>query len=94
MAGLSGEDLSPRLRGLATARMLDRARVLGAAMRVAYILTTGEGGVLPKTPLQVKRGRLVLRLPGVYSQLKRERLARRRNQLARLVGREPAFETV
>ena len=35
-------------------------------MRGAYILTTGQGGVLPKTPLQVKRGRLVLRLPGIY----------------------------
>ncbi|MBI2716140.1 MAG: Ppx/GppA family phosphatase [Rhizobiales bacterium] len=91
-AGLSEGDLSPRLRELATTRMLDRARVLGAAMRVAYILTTGEGGVLPKTPLQVKRGRLVLRLPGFYGQLKSDRLARRLGQLARLVGREPAFE--
>ncbi len=92
-AGLSEDELSPRLRELATTRMLDRARVLGAAMRVAYILTTGEGGVLPKTPLQVKRGKLVLKLPGFYSQLKSDRLARRLGQLARLVGREPTFET-
>jgi exopolyphosphatase/guanosine-5'-triphosphate,3'-diphosphate pyrophosphatase len=92
-AGLGEEDLSPRLRELATTRMLDRARVLGAAMRVAYILTTGENGVLPKTPLQVKRGRLVLRLPGFYGQLKSERLTRRLGQLARLVGREPVFES-
>ena len=53
-AGLSEEELSPRLRELATTRMLDRARVLGAAMRVAYILTAGQGGVLPKTPMAVK----------------------------------------
>jgi exopolyphosphatase/guanosine-5'-triphosphate,3'-diphosphate pyrophosphatase len=91
-AGLSEEDLSPRLRELATPRMLDRARVLGAAMRVAYILTTGQGGVLPKTPLQVKRGRLVLRLPGFYGKLASDRLANRLRQLARLVGREPAIE--
>jgi len=31
--------------------MLDHARVLGAAMRVAYILIAGQSGVLPKTPL-------------------------------------------
>ena len=37
--------------------MLDRARVLGAAMRVAYIITAGQGGVLPKTPMQVERGK-------------------------------------
>ena len=92
-AGLSEDDLSPRLRELATTRMLDRARVLGASMRVAYILTTGQDGVLPKTPLQVKRGKLVLRLPGNYAKLASDRLARRLTQLARLVGREASIET-
>jgi exopolyphosphatase/guanosine-5'-triphosphate,3'-diphosphate pyrophosphatase len=91
-AGLSEDDLSPRLRELATPRILDRARVLGAAMRVAYILTAGQDGVLPKTPMQVKRGRLVLRLPGRLSKLSSDRLERRLGQLARLVGREPAIE--
>ncbi len=91
-AGLSEEELSPRLRELATTRMLDHARVLGAAMRVAYILTAGQGGVLPKTPMQVKRGRLVLSLPGRFSKLAHERLSNRVRQLARLIGREPAIE--
>ena len=45
--GLSDEDLSPRLRELATTRMLDRARVLGAAMRVAYMISASQPGVLP-----------------------------------------------
>ena len=76
--------MSPRLRELATTRMLDRARVLGAAMRVAYILTAGQSGVLPKTPMQVKRGRLILRLPGNYGGLASDRLAGRLRQLARL----------
>jgi exopolyphosphatase/guanosine-5'-triphosphate,3'-diphosphate pyrophosphatase len=91
-AGLSEEELSPRLRELATTRALDRARVLGAAMRVAYILTAGQSGVLPKTPLQVKRGKLVLRLPGRYAKLAHERLANRLRQLARLVGRDPLID--
>ena len=92
-AGLSEDDLSPRLRELATTRMLDRARVLGAAMRVAYILTAGQSGVLPKTPMQVKRGKLILRLPGRYSQRSSERLFSRVRQLARLIGRDPVIET-
>jgi exopolyphosphatase/guanosine-5'-triphosphate,3'-diphosphate pyrophosphatase len=92
-AGLSEEDLSPRLRELATTRMLDRARVLGAAMRVAYILTAGQSGVLPKTPMQVKRGRLVLKLSGRYARLAHERLANRLRQLARLIGREAEIVT-
>jgi exopolyphosphatase/guanosine-5'-triphosphate,3'-diphosphate pyrophosphatase len=92
-AGLSEEELSPRLRELATTRMLDRARVLGAAMRVAYILTAGQSGVLPKTPMQVKRGKLTLKLPGDYGELASDRLAGRLRQLARLIGREPYIET-
>jgi exopolyphosphatase/guanosine-5'-triphosphate,3'-diphosphate pyrophosphatase len=92
-AGLSEEELSPRLRELATTRMLDRARVLGAAMRVAYILTAGQSGVLPKTPMQVKRGKLTLKLPGRYGELASDRLAGRLRQLARLIGREPYIAT-
>jgi exopolyphosphatase/guanosine-5'-triphosphate,3'-diphosphate pyrophosphatase len=91
-AGLSEEELSPRLRELATTRALDRARVLGAAMRVAYILTAGQNGVLPKTPMQVKRGKLILKLPGRYGKLAHERLANRLRQLARLVGRDPLID--
>jgi exopolyphosphatase / guanosine-5'-triphosphate,3'-diphosphate pyrophosphatase len=91
-AGLSEDELSPRLRELATTRILDRARVLGAAMRVAYILTAGQGGVLPKTPMQVRRGNLVLRLPGKFAKLESDRLFSRLRQLARLIGRDPVIE--
>ncbi|MEP7031611.1 MAG: exopolyphosphatase [Pseudolabrys sp.] len=92
-AGLSEDELSPRLRELATPRILDRARVLGAAMRVAYILTAGQDGVLGKTPMLVSRGRLVLKLPGRYAKLTSDRLFSRVKQLARLVGREPVIES-
>jgi exopolyphosphatase/guanosine-5'-triphosphate,3'-diphosphate pyrophosphatase len=90
--GLHDEELSPRLRELATPHILDRARVLGAAMRVAYSLTAGHEGVLPHTPMQVKKGRLTLRLPGRFAGLASDRLAGRLRQLARIIGREPAFE--
>ena len=43
--------LSPRLRELASTRMIDRARVHGAAMRLAYVISAAMPGVLPKTPL-------------------------------------------
>ena len=92
-AGLSEEDLSPRLRELASTRTLDHARILGAAMRVAYMLTAGEGGVLPKTPMKVRRGKLVLTLKGKYQGLAGDRLANRLRQLARVIGREPVLET-
>ncbi|MGE0566159.1 MAG: exopolyphosphatase [Pseudolabrys sp.] len=89
--GLGEEELSPRLRELATTRMLDRARVLGAAMRVAYLITAGEGGALPHTPMVVTRGKLTLRLSGPYAKLASERVSSRLRQLARLIGREPVI---
>jgi exopolyphosphatase/guanosine-5'-triphosphate,3'-diphosphate pyrophosphatase len=91
-AGLSEEELSPRLRELATTRILDHARILGAAMRVAYILTAGQSGVLPKTPMQVKRGKLVLKLTGRYAKLAHERLSNRLRALGRLIGRESMID--
>jgi exopolyphosphatase / guanosine-5'-triphosphate,3'-diphosphate pyrophosphatase len=91
--GLVDEELSPRMRELATTRMLDRARVLGAAMRVAYLVSAAMPGVLPRTPMEVVRGKLVLRLQGDYAALGGERLFNRLRQLARLIGREPEMAT-
>jgi exopolyphosphatase/guanosine-5'-triphosphate,3'-diphosphate pyrophosphatase len=91
--GLIDEDLSPRLRELATTRVLDRARVLGAALRVAYLVSASTPGVLPKTPLLVERGRLALHFENGFAALAGERVFVRLRQLARLIGREPVMET-
>ena len=91
--GLIDEELSPRLRELASTRVLDRARVLGAALRVAYLVSASTMGVLPKTPMVVERGRLVLRFENGLKDLAGERVFVRLRQLARLIGREPAMET-
>src|SRR5581483_9154138 len=91
--GLLDDDLSPHVLELASARMLDRARVLGATLRVAYLASASMPGVLPYTPLVVERGKLKLKLPGRFATLAGERLFNRLRQLARLVGREPMLET-
>jgi exopolyphosphatase / guanosine-5'-triphosphate,3'-diphosphate pyrophosphatase len=90
--GLAGDELSPHVRELATARMIDRARVLGAAMRVAYLVSGAMPGVLPHAPLVVERGKLKLKLRGKYRDLAGERVFARLRQLARVVGREPVME--
>jgi exopolyphosphatase / guanosine-5'-triphosphate,3'-diphosphate pyrophosphatase len=87
------EELSPRIRELASTRTLDRARVLGAAMRVAYMVSASQPGVLPRSPLRVVRNRLVLRLDGRHALLAGDRVTTRLRQLARLVGREPMVMT-
>jgi exopolyphosphatase/guanosine-5'-triphosphate,3'-diphosphate pyrophosphatase len=48
-------------------------------------------GILPKTPLRVRRGKLTLRLGGKHAALASERLFNRLRQLGRLVGREAAI---
>jgi len=91
--GLVDDELSPLVRELATSRMIDRARVLGAAMRVAYLVSGAMPGVLPHAPLTVERGKLKLRLRGKYRALAGDRVYARLRQLARLIGREPAMAT-
>ncbi len=90
--GLADDELSPHVRELVSARLLDHARILGATMRVAYLVSAAMPGVLPKTPLVVERGKLKLKLRGRYAAVDGERLQSRLRQLARLVGREPVIE--
>lgn len=90
--GLRDEGISPRIQVLASPRTLERARVLGGAMRVAYLVSAAMPGVLPKAPLVVRGDRLVLTLKGELAALAGDRLANRVRQLARLIGKEHAVE--
>ncbi|HEX4407359.1 MAG TPA: exopolyphosphatase [Xanthobacteraceae bacterium] len=83
------DELSPRLRELVSTRMLDRARVHGAALRLAYVISAAMPGVLNETSLAIERHRLALRLPGKFGALSGERITNRLRALARLIGREP-----
>jgi exopolyphosphatase/guanosine-5'-triphosphate,3'-diphosphate pyrophosphatase len=87
------DELSPRLRELTSTRMLDRARVLGAALRLAYVVSAAMPAVINNTSLKVERHRLVLRLPGEFGPLGGERVMNRLRSLSRLVGREPVLLT-
>jgi exopolyphosphatase / guanosine-5'-triphosphate,3'-diphosphate pyrophosphatase len=84
--GLSDDELSPRLRELASTRLLERARILGAAMRVAYIISASMPGVLPRAPLLREGKTLILTLPGELAALNSDRVANRMKQLGRLLA--------
>lgn len=87
--GLRDEGISPRVKELAPEVTVERARLLGAAMRVAYLVSASMPGVLPRTKLVVEGDRLVLHLPEDLKDLAGERLANRVRQMARLIGKEP-----
>ncbi len=91
---MSNEDpVSPQSRALVTARQLDRARILGAAMRVAYNISAAMPGVLPRAPMVCAKGRVILTLPADLAPLSGERLLSRVRQFGRLVGGEPEIRT-
>ncbi|MCT8973239.1 Ppx/GppA phosphatase family protein [Microbaculum marinisediminis] len=86
-SGLSDEHVSPRIRELATARMIDRARILAAALRVAYLISGAMPGVIDKAELAVEHGTVTLHLPGDLAALNGPRVLTRLKQLAKLIGR-------
>lgn len=82
-----GEALSDRLRALVTRRAQKRARIIGSAIRTAHMLSIGMAGVIDETPLSYDGSNLVLTIPNSYAGLDGERLRRRFEQLAALVGK-------
>jgi exopolyphosphatase/guanosine-5'-triphosphate,3'-diphosphate pyrophosphatase len=83
------QEVSPQARSLVSARQLDRARLLGSAMRVAYIVSAAMPGVLSRTPMTVQKGKVVLTLPSDLAALNSDRLQTRLRQFARLLGGDP-----
>lgn len=89
-----GDGVSERLRAIVTKRTLRRSRILGAAIRTAHMLSIGMPGIIDETPLAWEGDRLVLTLPPQHAALNGERLARRFEQLCRLLDRKPLIRVV
>lgn len=87
-AGLSEEnEPPPQIRALVTPAMDERARVLGAAFRVAHLITAARTGVLPATHFRTQGRMLMLVFEHRMVDLVADRVGSRFKQLARLVGR-------
>ncbi len=87
-AGLRQENESPpSVRALASPAMIERARILGAAFRVAHLISAARPGVLPATHFRSKDGKLILVFEHRMVDLVADRVGSRFKQLARLIGR-------
>ena len=92
--GISLEKASPRLKAITGQRLLERARLLGALMRVAYPISVAMEGVLPECPLFARGPNVVLQLPKERQALASERLLGRVRQLSKVLNLEPRIEIV
>ncbi len=92
-AGLKDDPVVMRLRELLGPRMLDRARILGAAFRVGYLLSAAMPGLLPKMPMRCENGKVILSAPPELTSLASDRVAGRLKQLAKLLGRDSRIVT-
>jgi exopolyphosphatase / guanosine-5'-triphosphate,3'-diphosphate pyrophosphatase len=90
--GLSPDKVGSRIKTLAGPRLIERARLLAALMRIAYPVSVAMEGVLPHAPLMPRGNQVVLRLPSHMGPLANERLNGRLRALGKLLNMEPVVE--
>ena len=87
-AGLSEQNEPPAIiRELLPPAMVERARLLGAAFRVAHLVSAARPGVLPATHFRSRGRKLMLVFEHRLVDLVADRVGSRFKQLAKLVGR-------
>lgn len=87
--GIFNDDFAPAIKQLIPPRYLERARLLGAMMRVVYLLTASMPGVMPRLRWEKRPdGGLALVIPNSHSALYGERPEGRLAQLARITGKK------
>ena len=87
-AGLSEEnEPPPQIRALLPPSSVERARVLGAAFRVAHLISAARPGVLPAIHFRTQGRKIMLIFEHRIVDLVADRVGSRFKQLARLVGR-------
>ena len=87
-AGFSEQNEPPaNVRELVPPAMDERARLLGAAFRVAHLISAARPGVLPATHFRSQGRKLTLVFEHRLVDLVADRVGSRFKQLARLVGR-------
>jgi exopolyphosphatase / guanosine-5'-triphosphate,3'-diphosphate pyrophosphatase len=84
----ASDRLAQRLKALLPKRLYRRARIIGAAVRAAHMLSIGRPGIIDKTPLAYERETLILLLPKALAALDGERLRRRLAALGDLLERD------
>jgi exopolyphosphatase/guanosine-5'-triphosphate,3'-diphosphate pyrophosphatase len=87
--GLIDEQLSPRIRELVSTRLMERARALGATLRVAHLISGAMPDLVGRSRIEKRGKALALVLPSDLAPLGGARVLRRLGVLAKIAGLEP-----
>jgi exopolyphosphatase/guanosine-5'-triphosphate,3'-diphosphate pyrophosphatase len=89
--GIYEDVVSPDMRTLAGSHHLERARLLGALLRVVYLFSASMPGVMPQLKWRQNGDMLELVVPASHAGLMGERPEGRMGQLAKVLGRPMAI---
>ncbi len=85
--GVYEDDISPTMKALAGERHLERARILGALLRVVYVFSASMPGLMPRLKWKQRGEVLQLVVPESHAGLMGERPEGRLSQLAKVLRR-------
>ncbi|WP_420960047.1 exopolyphosphatase [Brucella sp. IR073] len=87
--GVVDDAVAPEIVKLATPRLRERAKLLGALLRVVYLLSASMPAIIPRLEWRkLENGGLELVVPKEHADLVAERPEGRLQHLAKLVGKE------
>ncbi len=89
--GLIDDEIAPSIVHLATPRLRERAKLLGALLRVVYLLSASMPGVIPRLIWREEENGLALVVPADLADLISDRPEGRLQQLAKVTGRNLYF---
>ncbi|MBN9046976.1 MAG: exopolyphosphatase [Rhizobiales bacterium] len=89
--GLVDDDVAPEILQLATPRLRERAKLLGALLRVVFLLSASMPGVIPRLLWRKEENGLALVVPADLADLISDRPEGRLQQLSKLTGQNLRF---
>ncbi len=84
--GLSGSNMSLRMRDVSNLHMRSLARVTGAAFRLAHVAVGELPGILPRLKVSLEDELAILHIPDELATLRNTKLERRFTSFVRLLG--------
>ncbi len=93
-AGLGAKNEPPEdMCALLPHAMVERARLIGATFRVAFLVSAAQPGILPASRFRSRARKLFLVLDRKIANIAADRVSNRFKQLVKLIGRSGTIET-